>query len=112
MTQRSNATTQPKPSASLAKPVLTGAAIGLALISLFLAGVDDADPAWGKYWMMRPLLIVPLAGACGGAFYYFMNRLSYRGKLNKTVAVILSLAVYITGLFLGTVLGLDGTLWD
>ena len=97
---------------SLVKPVLIGGGIGLILISLFLSGVHDPNPAWGKLWMIRPLVIVPVAGAMGGLFYYFMRHLSAGGSLNKTLALILSLFVYVVGLWLGTVLGLDGTLWD
>ena len=112
MTQNNELRTQPTPPASLAKPILIGAGIGLILISIFLSGVDDPNPEWGKYWMIRPLVVVTLAGACGGAFYYFMDLLSSQGKLNKTVAVLLSLVVYVIGLWMGTVLGLDGTLWN
>ncbi len=97
---------------SLAKPLLVGGGIGLILISIFLSGVHDPNPAWGKLWMIRPLVIVPLAGAMGGLFYYFMRHLSATGSLNKSGAIVLSIVVYIIGLWLGTVLGLDGTLWD
>lgn len=95
---------------SLAKPILIGAGIGLIVISFFVF-VGEARPEWGTLWMVRPLIITPIAGAIGGAFYYFMDHLSYRG-LNKTVAVILGLLVFIFILWLGTVFGLDGTMWD
>jgi hypothetical protein len=97
---------------SLAKPLLIGGGVGLVLISIFLSGVHDPNPAWGKLWMIRPLVIVPLAGAMGGLFYYFMRHLTAAGSLNKSLALVLSLFVYVVGLWLGTVLGLDGTLWD
>ena len=112
MTPKNNVTTQRDQSVSFAKPVLIGAAIGLILISLFLLGAGEPNPAWGKFWMIKPLVMVPLAGAVGGVFYYFMDHLRYTGKLNRTVAVLLSIAVYIIGLWMGTVLGLDGTMWD
>ena len=95
-----------------AKPILIGAATGLIIISFFLTGADNPNPEWGQLWMIRPFIIVPAAGAMGGLFYYFMDYLSsYRG-LNRTVAFILSLVVFIIGLFLGMVLGLDGTYWN
>jgi hypothetical protein len=97
---------------SLAKPVLIGGALALVLISVFFSGVHDPAPAWGKLWMIRPLVIVPLAGAMGGLFYYFMKLLSVNGGLNKIMAIVLGVIVYLVGLWLGTVLGLDGTLWD
>lgn len=112
VTQRNELQTQSNQPVSLAKPVLIGAAIGLLLISFFLFGVDEPNPEWVRFWIIKPLIIVPLAGAFGGAFYYFMNHLSCQGRLNKTAAILLSLVVFIIGLWLGTVLGLNGTMWD
>ncbi len=97
---------------SLAAPMMIGAGIALAAISFFVFGADNVNPEWGKFWMIRPLIVTPLAGATGGAFYHFMNRLSAKGQINGVVAVILSVLVYIIGLWLGIVLGLDGTMWD
>ncbi len=110
--KQNNLKTQPKQPVSLAKPILIGAGIGLILISFFVFGVDEPNPEWGKLWMIKPLIMVTLAGAVGGAFYYLMDHLSSRGGLNKTVAIILSLIVFIIGLWLGIVLGLNGTMWN
>lgn len=84
------------------------------LISLFVFGVDQPDPAWGKYWMIRPLIITPLAGAMGGLCNYFIMNFHNTTGLNKIVAMIISVSVivFVIGLWLGIVLGLDGTLWD
>ena len=109
--KQSNLTAESDQPLSLATPILIGAAMGLIVISFFVFGVNDPNPEWGKLWMIRPLIITPMAGATGGAFYYLMDRLTSTG-LNKTVAVALSLIVFIIGLWLGTVLGLAGTLWD
>jgi hypothetical protein len=110
MTQTKNSATPNQP-VSLAKPILIGAAIGLVAISFFVFGVDNPNPEWGKLWMIRPLIITPMAGAMGGAFYYFMDYQSSRG-FNRKIAVILSLVVFIIGLWLGVVLGLAGTMWN
>jgi hypothetical protein len=107
MTQTNNSTTP----ISLAKPILIGAAIGLIAISFFVFGVDNPNPEWGKLWMIRPLIITPMAGAMGGAFYCFMDCQSSRG-FNRTIAVILSLIVFAVGLWLGIVVGLAGTMWN
>lgn len=112
MTQKDNLTKQPQNEASLAIPMLIGAGIAFILISIFLFSVNNPEPAWGRFWMVRPLIMVPLAGAMGGVFYYFMNYLSSTKGFNKTVAILLSFIVYLIGLWLGSVLGLDGTLWD
>ena len=92
--------------------MLVGAGIGLLLISLFLLSAGASDPAWGKFWMIRPLIIVPLAGATGGACNYFIVHFRNRVGVNYTVAMIVSLIIFIFGLWLGTILGLDGTLWN
>ena len=109
--KQENSTMQADQKLSLAKPMLIGAAIGLALISVFVFGVDNPNPEWPKLWRIRPLIVTPIAGAMGGAFYYLMDHLTYKG-LNRTVAVILSIIVFAVGLWMGTVLGLAGTMWD
>ncbi|MBD0289392.1 MAG: potassium transporter KefB [Flavisolibacter sp.] len=103
---------QPLHTASLGKRALQGAGIALVLIVIFLLKAGEHDPDWHKLWMIRPLVVVPVAGAMGGVFYYFMDHLRYQGGWRKLLANILSLVVYIIGLWLGTVLGLDGTMWN
>lgn len=111
MTQTSNSTS-PFSQASLTMRMIVGGAIGLAVISLFVFGVDQPNPEWGKYWMIRPLIITPLAGAMGGLCNYLLINFRSVIGVNKTVAVILSVMVFIIGLWMGVVLGLDGTMWD
>ena len=111
MTQQNEVRNHPIHPVSFAKPILLGAGIALLAISFFVFGVDAPHPAWGNYWMIRPLIITPLAGAVGGAFYAFMDYQSSRG-FNRTLAILLSFVVYLIGLWLGIVLGLDGTMWN
>jgi hypothetical protein len=96
---------------SLLKALLIGGSIALALISLMVFGVET-NPAWSAYWRIRPLIIVPLAGACGGAVFYFMNTWFPQTGFKKVLLNILCLIIAVIGLWMGTVLGLDGTLWD
>lgn len=109
MTQKTDLTTQP---ISLSKRMLAGAGIGLLLISLFLLGVKEPKPEWGKLWMLRPLIVVTLAGAMGGLCNYFIVHFRDRVGINKIIALIVSALVFLIGLWLGSVLGLDGTLWN
>lgn len=111
MKQKNNLSAQTNYQVSFVKPILVGAGIALIVISIFVFGVDEANPEWGKFWRIRPLIITPLAGAMGGAFYSFMDYQSSRG-FNRTIAILLSFVVYFVGLWLGVVLGLDGTMWD
>lgn len=99
-------------SSSIIKFAAIGAVIGLALISIFLLGVKHSDPSWPRYWQIRPLVIVPLATACGGVFFYFMNILVKNNAWVKLIATLIGIIGFIISLWMGTVLGLDGTLWN
>lgn len=111
MTHTEDLPSQQKPAVSLIKPILIGAGIGLLVILFFLFRVEGR-PEWGSLWKLRPLIITPLAGATGGAFYYLIDQVRYRNGLNPSIAFILSLLVFIIGLWMGIVLGLDGTMWN
>ncbi|RQO74968.1 potassium transporter KefB [Pedobacter sp. KBW06] len=112
MTQRKNLTAQSVHPVSLGGRLLLGAGIAFIIITVFLLQVRKANPEWGELWMLRPLIIVPIAGAMGAAFYFFMDHLRDEGGWKKIFANALSLLVYIIALWLGTVLGLAGTLWN
>lgn len=112
MTRRDESQNQPVHVASVGKRMLVGAGIGLTLISFFLLGAGEPAPHWPTLWWIRPLLVVPAAGALGGLFYYNMDPLRAQGGWRTAFAYILSLLVYLLVLWLGTVLGLAGTMWD
>lgn len=112
MTQGNESQNQPIHTASVGKRMLQGAGIALILIVVFLLSAGEPDPGWHRLWMVKPLLIVPLAGALGGVFYYNMDHLRCQGGWREALAYILSLVVYLIVLWLGIVLGLNGTMWD
>ncbi|SDQ12503.1 hypothetical protein SAMN05421664_0620 [Chryseobacterium soldanellicola] len=97
---------------ALIKRVLFGAAIALIIISLFVFGVDHPKPEWGKFWKIRPLIITPLAGAFGGFLLFLPELIQFQSKWKKIGAVIVSILAFVVTLWIGIVLGLDGTLWD
>lgn len=97
---------------SLLKRVLLGAVIGLALISFFLLNVRNPDPSWPKLWMLRPLIIVPVAVAGAGLFFHFLDKYRYEHGWNKTFITVLGIIGHIIALWMGMIVGLDGTLWD
>jgi hypothetical protein len=111
MTQTNDSTPQPHP-VSLSKRMLIGAGIGLSLISFFLISAGEPDPAWGKFWMIQPLVMVPFAGAIGGLCNYVIFQYRSLVGINKIVATILSILVFLFGLWMGIVLGLNGTMWN
>ena len=95
---------------ALSKRMLIGAGIGLLLICLFLSSAGHPSPFWPKLWILRPLIIVPFAGAMGGLCNYYL--VYFHNQMGVTVAMILSVVIFIIGLWLGIVLGLDGTYWN
>lgn len=96
----------------LIKRAIIGAVINLALISFFLSGVDYRDPSWHPLWFIRPLIVVPFAGAVGGVVFHLKDYISQQLGWNKHVVTVLCLIIYIIGIWMGFVLGLDGTLWN
>ena len=98
--------------AALAKRMIIGGLFALILMIIFLWGVDHPRPEWGKFWKVRPFLVITFAGATGGACNYFISRLLNKSVAQKIIAAILSFIVFVFGMWMGTVLGLAGTLWD
>ena len=96
---------------ALGARMLYGAAIALLFIGIFLLGAQS-EPEWSQYWILRPLLIVPIAGAFGGAFFHLMGIPRSKGGWVKAFSILFSFIGYVVIVWLGIVLGLDGTLWD
>ncbi|TDO25850.1 potassium transporter KefB [Sediminibacterium goheungense] len=107
--EKINPTTYP---GHLLHRVLLGAGLGLAVISFFLLMVKNPDPSWPKHWMIRPLVIVPLAVAGAGLCFHFLDKYRYEKGWNKILITLLGIIGHLIALWLGMVVGLDGTLWN
>jgi hypothetical protein len=92
--------------------MVLGAIPGLILISAFLFAAGEGNPEWGAYWRIRPLIVVPAAGAMGGGFFYFMTHRRYNSDAWNFAARIVGLIVYAIGIWFGSVIGLAGTHWN
>ncbi|MEJ5993383.1 hypothetical protein WG904_03045 [Pedobacter sp. Du54] len=113
MTTTNNFTSRPINRPSLIRRMLIGAGIGLILITLLVTSANHPNPEWGKFWMIRPLLVVPIFGAAGGLGTYFMEYLlGYQGGWSKIISIVLSIIGFVISIWLGTVLGCAGTLWN
>ena len=112
MTQQQNPSSTSIPQIVLFKHMLMGAGIGLVLISIFLLMAPGSNPEWPEYWFIRPLITVPYGGAMAGLFYYLMAHLRKQGGWKMITANVLSFLILFIGLWMGTVLGLAGTMWD
>ena len=97
---------------SVTKRMLLGAVTGFVIIAFFVFSVDDPDPDWGERWRIRPLVITPLAGAFGILSFYLKDFVRTKASFMKLLLAFFSLMAFIIALWLGIVLGLDGTLWN
>lgn len=111
MTQKSELMEHPFNRSALGKRMLIGAIIAFALMAVLIGGVNGR-PEWGEYWKIRPLVVISFAGAAGGACSYLIERWISPIGWRRVLAITVSLIVYIFGLWMGTVLGLNGTLWN
>lgn len=100
-------------SSALKRRILIGAGIATALILFFLITAGEPNPEWGKFWRIKPLIIVPLAGAFGGGLFHYANQFIGGEKIWTRIAAFLIGAIaFIITLWMGTVLGLNGTYWN
>lgn len=89
-----------------------GALIGFAIIAVFVFSVDQPKAAWGTYWKLKPLILTPMITAFGGGLFYLIEQAFIRNKWSKGWALVIGAIAFIISLWLGIVLGLNGTLWD
>jgi hypothetical protein len=98
-----------KQSVALIRHLSVGGVTALLLVLLFLAGAGESDLNWASLWWIRPIVIVTLAGAMGGSWFYFMCHHMISNKLPRIIVGALG---YIILIWMGTVLGFVGTLWN
>ncbi len=100
---------QGQPLKNLGLPPLLGAFPPLAvLLFIVLTKEDVFEP-----WMLVPLTIIPLGGACGGAFFYLMGFVWFPVGSKKLIAVIFSTILYFVALWLSAVIAFNYTgHWD
>lgn len=92
--------------------IVVGFALALAFVGFIILSVDNPKPEWSEYWFVKPLLITPIVGAIGGALCYLINTFSFQNSFVKLLRILISIIVLIFFIWIGTVLGLDGTLWN
>jgi hypothetical protein len=112
MTTTNNLLTRPLFTAALVKRMVIGAGIALTIIAFFVISAGKGNPAWGDYWRVKPLLLTPFMGAIVGLCYDITEPLRRLNGWAGRLFVILSILGYAIGLWMGTVLGLAGTMWN
>ena len=94
------------------KRALQGGGIALLLINLFALATSGRSYEFHA-WLLVPMGMVTVGGACGGLFYAVMEPCRNRGGRTKLFINILCFVVYVTGLYLSLILGLSFTgQWD
>lgn len=91
--------------------MLFGAFIGFIIISVFVFGVDNPNPDWPANWRIKPLIFTPLVAAFGALSFYLADVIGVKGEWPKVVLFFISAILFLIALWLGTVLGLNGTMW-
>lgn len=114
MKEQTNTQTQKKSvhSGSLIKRMLQAAAVALFLIAAFLLSADYVNPEWSKYWMVKPLILTPMVASLGGVLYYYLDNLRTGSAKMQIIATVLGLLGFVFFLWMGFVLGLNGTFWN
>lgn len=92
--------------------VVIGGLIAFALISFFVFGVDNPNPEWPDNWQIKPLILTPLAGMAGGLFFHFLEGWRSKSGWVGFASLLLSILGFLVALWMGTILGLNGTMWN
>lgn len=89
---------------------LLGWLVGLSVISFFVFSVKNPHASWGEWWMLKPLMLTPLVA---GSFFYVSQIVFPSKNIRQKIGLFL-LRIILSGaiIWMGVVLGLDGTLWN
>ncbi|WP_130734599.1 hypothetical protein [Flavobacterium sp. J27] len=94
------------------KFAIAGAIVALIIILLLIFSVPNPNPTWGKVWFVRPLVVTPFITSIGGALFYLINTKKTAFKFINLMLFLFSVFILLFFLWIGTILGLDGTLWN
>lgn len=111
MTHEQHFTNERRDKQSLTRAVMTGGIVGLAIISVFVFTAETKQE-WGTLWRIKPLVITPLVTALGGGAFYTTLSFFSANRWSKTLGMTIGVLAFTVALWLGVVLGLNGTLWD
>ncbi|HEY9117694.1 MAG TPA: hypothetical protein VIN11_07695 [Roseivirga sp.] len=107
-----NRTVTPPSIDTLKKRSLMGGLIGLMVTVLFIYSANDANPLWPSLWFVKPVILTPLLTTLGGAFFYYIESIFFTNAWNRPLALIIGFIAFIVSLWLGMVLGFNGTYWN
>lgn len=96
---------------TLIKTLLMSFAIGFFVITMMIFPIQNPKPEWGENWKIKPLIIVPLMSVIGSIPFYFTLIRKFKSSSNKFYSTIAAILLFLICLWLGIILGLNGTLW-
>ncbi|PVH27025.1 hypothetical protein [Sphingobacterium corticibacter] len=91
--------------------MMFGAALGIFVVSPFIYGNTPHNDEWGFFWFIKPLVLIPLSGAVGGALYYLSTRY-LQHILPKWLLMGMGTLLLAVSIWIGAILGLNGTYWN
>lgn len=94
------------------KHLIIGACINLLIVVFFISGVDNPKPEWGQYWFVRPIVVITCAGILNGILYNMLGGMRRQGGGKLIAALLISLFFFVFILWISSVLGFNGTLWN
>lgn len=97
---------------SYKKRMLQGSIVGLALILFFFLSANKPSPAWNATWWLKPLLVVPFTGAMGGLGFHILTSLQTNSGWKQLVLYVFGFIGFLIALWMGMIVGLDGTYWN
>lgn len=89
----------------LGLPAVLGAAAPFSLLAFIILSKEDSLESW----MLVPLILIPLAGAVGGVFFYLMGFVWFPFGKQKLIAIIFSTLMYFVAIWIGAVLAFNFT---
>ncbi|MFM2337589.1 MAG: hypothetical protein RL115_782 [Bacteroidota bacterium] len=92
--------------------ILIGTSIGLAFIIFFLVTASKPNTEWSSAWWLKPMLVVPLAGALGAIAFSLLISIKTNAGWKKIALYLMAGLVFIIAIWMGMVVGLDGTYWN
>lgn len=95
---------------ALGKRIFLGAMAGWVLISFFLISAEHTDPAWDELWWLRPLVVMPAAGALAAIFNFYIGLLNTGGWKRIAIKMVGGLA-YLVAAWLGLIIAVAGYYW-
>ena len=97
---------------SFIKIVLLGFALGLFIASMLIHNVSFPKLSWGPNWYIKPMLVLSFVASIGSIPFYFANQYEASNHSKKILAYLGATLFLLFFIWIGIILGFDGTIWN